>query len=238
MRQVCSILVGLALTVLLAGAADTVTAFSLSPPVQSTTYRRDRIRRTMAQEKHYEAVQTLTIQPPRPNDCTYWVTESFMAGEYPTDSSRQDAATRQKLRNYLKSGITCFINLTEEGEKPAYEEILREEAQNLNLAEENIVAYRIPIPDFGVPSSPKVMKEVLDTVDQHIGQGHKVYVHCRGGIGRTGTTVGCYLARHGYEPDQALTETHRLFQHSDRSMESYSSPETPAQVRFVQNWKD
>ena len=33
-----------------------------------------------------------------------------------------------------------------------------------------------------------------------------VYVHCWGGIGRTGTVVGCWLVRHGMTGDEALAE--------------------------------
>lgn len=30
-----------------------------------------------------------------------------------------------------------------------------------------------------------------------LAAGQTVYVHCYGGIGRTGTVVGCWLVRHG-----------------------------------------
>jgi protein-tyrosine phosphatase len=65
-----------------------------------------------------------------------------------------------------------------------------------------------------------------------------VYVHCRGGIGRTGTTVGCYLARHGYGGEEALAEVNKLFQNSNRSFESSCSPETKAQMTMIQEWDE
>ena len=41
------------------------------------------------------------------------------------------------------------------------------------------------------------LKHILDEIDGAILNGKTVYVHCLGGIGRTGTVVGCYLVRHG-----------------------------------------
>jgi len=82
------------------------------------------------------------------------------------------------------------------------------------------------------------MLEILDTIDKEVAAHRKVYVHCRGGIGRTGTVVGCYLRRRGNSGQEALDKTNRLFQSSDRSAESWSSPETREQMDFVKNWND
>ena len=40
-------------------------------------------------------------------------------------------------------------------------------------------------------------RQILDLVDDALGRDEPVYVHCFGGIGRTGTVVGCWLVRHG-----------------------------------------
>lgn len=98
---------------------------------------------------------------------------------------------------------------------------------------------RYSIPDFGILSDPNLMKELLE--EMHLAMNERqqtVYIHCRGGIGRTGTTVGCFLKQYGnYENgDDALQELNRLFQTSGRSMESSYSPETPDQIRFVKEW--
>ena len=192
----------------------------------------------MSRKQDTGRLPVVSVQPPRPHDSCYWVTNSFLAGEYPTHRSNEEEKTRQKLRNYLKCGITYFVDLTQPGEKPTYETLVQEEASKLNM-DNSVVVKRFGIPDFGVPDSPAVMKDILDDIDKAIDeQNHKVYVHCRGGIGRTGTTVGCYLARHGYTGEDALTEVNRLFQNSDRSLESYYSPETRDQMNFVRNWKE
>ena len=180
-----------------------------------------------------EKVRGLDVQPPRPNDNTYWITNNFIAGEYPADA-RGEEQSRIKIRQYLDLGITFFVDLTREGEKAGYETMLKEESSKKGLT----VGYRrLPVQDFGIPKKGE-MKTILDTIDSEIAKQGKVYVHCRGGIGRTGTTVGCFLARHGNNGDEALDEVNRLFQNSNRSYESSCSPETVAQENFVRQWSE
>ena len=178
------------------------------------------------------------VQPPRPKDNTYWVIPNqLIAGGYPIDSFGDDSdaeTSRQKLRGYLNHGVDCFIDLTHEGETDSYEMVLQEEAKK---TQGHAVKYkRLPIQDFGIPTKEE-MKRILDTIDKAIAAKKTVYVHCLGGIGRTGTTVGCFLARrNGNRGQEALDETNRLFQSSGRRYGT--SPETMDQMSFVRDWKD
>ena len=158
-----------------------------------------------------------------------------MAGEYPIKAD--EASARRRIEKYLDCGITYFVDLTNIGEKPQYESILKTVATSKGLESWGYI--RLPIQDFGIPSKEEMIN-ILNTIDKAISKKHKVYVHCRGGIGRTGTTVGCYLARHGpfKYGEEALDEVNRLFQNSGRSYESSYSPETREQMDFVTTWEE
>ncbi len=163
--------------------------------------------------------------PARPHSNSYWVAPRLLAGEYP--AAKEAEAARAKLQSCLDGGVTCFIDLTEADEG------LRPYAP---LLPPNILHLRFPIRDVSVPASAAQMVEILDTIDAQLAEGHTLYVHCWGGIGRTGTVIGCYLARHGYQGEAALRELHRLWQACAKSA-THASPETEAQRQWVRAWR-
>jgi protein-tyrosine phosphatase len=120
--------------------------------------------------------------------------------------------------------VTSFVDLTEEEEGLVpYRGLLAEGVRHVRFA----------IRDFGCPSEAD-MTRILDTVDSELALGHVVYVHCRGGRGRTGTVVGCWLARHGPPGGDALARIAEL--RSGITDASWSSPETPEQRALVSGW--
>ena len=44
--------------------------------------------------------------------------------------------------------------------------------------------------------TPEVMNEAADFIKQQVDAGKKVYVHCRGGVGRSATAVASYLMKY------------------------------------------
>jgi len=91
-----------------------------------------------------------------------------------------------------------------------------------------------PIIDRSIPSIEK-MKTILDEIDESLSKHEPVYIHCIAGIGRTGTVVGCYLIRHGHQPEDVLPEIQKLrHQVPSRWMRS---PEADEQVAFMLSWK-
>ncbi|HMP42979.1 MAG TPA: protein-tyrosine phosphatase family protein, partial [Roseiflexaceae bacterium] len=127
-----------------------------------------------------------------PHGNCYRVNPQFIAGEYP--ASPDQATTAEKLGRHLDAGITAFLDLTEAGELRSYAADLAALATHHGIA---ALHRRHPIRDLNVPATPAHMVAILDELDTAIGAGHTVYVHCWGGIGRTGTVVGCWLVRHG-----------------------------------------
>lgn len=167
--------------------------------------------------------------PPTPIANSYWVLPGrLLAGEYPGSASRAEALDR--IQKFQRAGIDTFIDLTEDGEMPAYDAYLLREGPRA------VEHRRLPIVDHGVPQSSSVMTQILDAIDAELAAGRHVYVHCRAGIGRTGTTIGCYLIRSGYTPEAALEHLQSLWQASGRSRSWPAVPETREQHDFVRAW--
>ena len=168
----------------------------------------------------------------RPIPESYWVEPGrFLAGEYPGQFHPE--ATRQRIDAFLDHGFDTFIDLTTAGEMPLYQPTLLEESRLYGLA---ATYQRFPIGDFGLPTQAG-MTDILDAIDAALAAGRKVYVHCWGGIGRTGTTVGCYLVRRGRSGEQALHQLAEWWRRVPKSTVHPRSPETDAQMNFVLRWK-
>ncbi len=171
---------------------------------------------------------------PRPNRECYWaVPNRLLAGQYP--GAHDENSTRKKLRSYLDAGITFFLDLTEQseisltGERKPYALLLQLEAKERNI---KVHHCRMSIRDFGIPTK-EFMTKILDVIDTALNAGHKVYVHCWGGIGRTGTVVGCYFVRKGESGEQALKHLATLWHSVGKAKKFPLSPEMEIQRQFV-----
>lgn len=176
----------------------------------------------------------------RPHANCYWVEPGrLLAGEYPGD--RDAASARAKLGALLAAGLDTFVDLTEPDEPgrlaplQPYAHLLQAEAAARNLT---ALHQRWPIPDMGLPASPAHMVRILDALDDALAAGRKVYVHCWGGIGRTGTVVGCYLVRHGLSGAAALDQLAAWWRTVPKSLWHPRSPQTDAQADYVRGWHE
>ncbi len=173
---------------------------------------------------------------PVPFDRSYWVIPGkFLAGAYPGDPVPE--AADLKLQAFLEAGIRCFIDLTSPEDRNLYAQLLVPYQDRVaKIAADHFkVAYRrMPITDLDVPSNA-LMKEILDTIDGTICGSLPLYVHCLGGIGRTGTVVGCWLVRHGIAQGQAAIDLIRKLRRNETHA-YMDSPETRRQRRFICEW--
>ena len=81
------------------------------------------------------------------------------------------------------------------------------------------------------------MVAILDAIDHALAEGRNVYVHCWGGVGRTGTVVGCWLVRHGRTGDEALDQVADWWQSMEKA-DRRRSPETREQRTYVREWAE
>src|SRR5580692_4374160 len=155
----------------------------------------------------------------------YWVLpEQLLAGEHPWGATPE--LTRERLAALTAAGISCFIDLTEPQETPAYAHALPPGA----------LYQRRPIPDHGLPADAATMTAILECILAALRGGQRVYLHCRAGIGRTGMTIGCLLAEGGVGGEVAIEELNRLWHASPRARQWPSIPETDAQTAYVRSW--
>lgn len=163
----------------------------------------------------------------RPLHQSYYVGGKLFAGEYPGDKCGELAEAKLKRMHHF--GVRHFIDLTEEGELRPYHQLLPGDTTYL----------RFPIKDVDVPESVEAVHQLIDKIEYMSLQGGYSYIHCWGGVGRTGTIVACYEARQMKEPTlgNALTAMRNRFNNMPKSSHR-KSPETQAQVDFVQRFVD
>jgi ADP-ribosylglycohydrolase len=165
----------------------------------------------------------VSIAVPLPN--SYWVLPGrLLAGEYPGGTTLE--MTRERLSRLLAAGIDCFLDLTQPQEIAPYDASLPPEVDYL----------RCSIRDHATPADPREMTEILACLRGALREGRVVYLHCRGGIGRTGMVAGCLLVEQGFSGEEALLELNRLWRQSARSGQWPTVPETDDQVEYVRRW--
>jgi protein-tyrosine phosphatase len=178
---------------------------------------------------------------PGPTGRSYWVIEDRLAaGAYPGKKGRWELErVPEVVEQLLGAGIDRFVNLTQDypggtdGHLTHYDSDVEPHAK----------VGRFGIRDVYIPTE-ELMVEILDAIDDDLAAGHNVYAHCWGGVGRTGTVVGCWLIRHGYATAGDVLEVITDLRIGDVGRgpnagpgRARVSPETPEQFDFVVGWE-
>ncbi len=159
----------------------------------------------------------MSINKPIKN--SYQVDERIFAGEYAGNLYNPQL----KVNALVDFGITHFIDLTEEGELASYHEYLPK----------NCCHCRFPIRDVSVPEECKSVYELMKYIDNVLSNpDNKIYIHCWGGVGRTGLIVGCYYVYRGETYKEALTHLRDSYKQCHKS-EHRPTPETREQEDFI-----
>ncbi len=173
----------------------------------------------------------------RPFGRAYWVEAGrLLAGCYPGDP--EPGKAEPKARRLVSVGIRHVVNLMEADERDGQGRRFAPYEPHLARAAAEVGAHattvRLPIRDMDVPTRNHMVR-ILDEIDAALAAGKPVYVHCWGGRGRTGTVVGCWLARHGRALGQAALDRIRVLRRG-LDDEHAPSPEAVEQMALVRSW--
>jgi hypothetical protein len=157
----------------------------------------------------------------------------LLAGAYPGDSA--PTKHQEKIQAILGDGLRVFLSLMEKNEtnhqgKPfvPYEDVAKELCPDVECL-------RIEIQDMTAPSADK-MTTILDTIDGFLSTNRPVYLHCWGGVGRTGTVVACWLLRHGFAAHQNVLDVLAELRKQDRERGTWPAPQSDDQKALVLAW--
>jgi len=131
-------------------------------------------------------------------DVTWIIKKKLAASSMPEDISVLD--------RWLEMGIRAVMVLIEPSEAVhlgGLSNYLKE------LQKRRFEFISIPVRDFTAPTL-EVCEQAVEWIYEKIHEGLPVLVHCRGGLGRTGTIVACYLVYNGMSDMEAINYVRNL----------------------------
>lgn len=167
----------------------------------------------------------------RPLHQSYKVIDNIYAGEYPGD--KNPTVAKEKIDAMHHFGVRHFIDLTEDGELRPYSHLLPPDTTYM----------RFPIKDLGAPESVGKVLLLIDKINELKRRGGIVYIHCWGGVGRTGTIISCYFADYldklncNNDLTAEIVINRMRISFGDMPKAAYrQAPETVAQIEFIKKF--
>ena len=171
----------------------------------------------------------MDLSNPTPN-CNYLLDDRIMFGWYPWSTSTGPFSNN--IEDILKTGRTVFVNLTSISERCSFFNYIPLVVEKVNAP----IFIHYPIEDQGLPSDIDSYIKLITLLHSLVIKGDKLYIHCRGGHGRSGIVAACLLIHMGYDNNEALDLISKA--HKTRSyIPDYPCPQTKEQVQFVSQYK-
>ncbi len=153
------------------------------------------------------------------NTCSYFIKDKALFGSYPNKNT---------VKELEDMGVVCFVNLTQKNEKNIEE----------YTTTKNILRYTIE--DRSVPANLETYSTFLirlGTIIRNLRDNEKIYVHCKGGHGRSGVLVACVLCYmfklSAYESLMYTSQCHNNRLMMRDKWRKIGSPQTYLQKKFV-----
>lgn len=152
---------------------------------------------------------SLSVPPPNPEHGLWWAVPGLLCG-LPRPGLINDAAMHFKQLSSCQ--VKLLVNLEE-----------RVHYDPSALRGLGIGHLHVPIPDMAAPGLVPML-DLCRIVQARIERNEAVAVHCRGGLGRTGTVLAAIFAWFGDTPECAIARIRAAQPHAIQSA---------AQLRFV-----
>ncbi|KAJ9527478.1 hypothetical protein QJQ45_025800 [Haematococcus lacustris] len=171
--------------------------------------------------------------------------KQVLAGAYP--ASLDDAETERILTTLLELGVNTFVCLQAEvnintpehawraqhGLRPYIKDAQKvlskaHESGNPKITQQKIDFLHLPIIDGNV-TTDSAMNRLAEDCIERVLRGEKLYIHCWGGHGRTGTLVAIMLGRLYNLPYTTALRYCQAFHDSRIYPQGVRSPQTPVQ---------
>ena len=136
--------------------------------------------------------------------------------------------TQETVNLFEDLGVKYFVNLTCQGEKRIIPYTTKYKY------------FHYPIYDHRIPSNWKTFSKFIIKISNIItclSEEDKIYIHCKGGHGRSGLVVACILCyMYNISPSESINKTTKYHNNRKEMRQKYremGSPQTRSQKHFV-----
>ncbi len=139
----------------------------------------------------------------------HWIIEQQLAGMQKPGLFGHET---EELQGLAELGVQTLVNLTEQP-------LFTAELSALNLS-----IIHFPIVDMSIPVLSEAM-QLCQLISEQLDQGHSFALHCKAGLGRTGTMLACVLVYRGMVAMNAIDRLrmiNRLYIQTDEQLDFVS----------------